>query len=161
MTLRVSNWQSQSDLDSVRNSCDVFLGNSIQWKQMANRSSSPRDSSSCRWCSPRCNVSRYPQCCNNHVCQKKRPGGCGWHKFLKPEPDFNKKVPQTPASHLAPTVLGRHWDNVRDRDLYVEAPLGHRDKGILYWNPSTNIMTDENTKRQKHNTQDSDGRLSS
>ena len=50
--------------------------------------------------------------------KKKRPGGCGWHKFLKPEP--KKKVPQTPPSHLALTLLGRPWDNVRDRYLYVD-----------------------------------------
>merc|ERR1711872_651454 len=94
---------------------DVISGNSVQWKQMADHLSSPQDSSSYRWCSPRCNVSRYPQCCNNPVCQKKRPGRCGWHKLLKPDP--KKKVPQTPLSHLVPTVLGPPWDIVKDRDL--------------------------------------------
>merc|ERR1712004_232717 len=38
-----------------------------------NYSSSTRTSANYRWCSPRCNLRRFPQCANNPECRAKRP----------------------------------------------------------------------------------------
>ena len=54
MTLRVSDWQSESDLDSIRNSCDVFLkflssseSNNKSWDQLTFHTSLPNFSRTC------------------------------------------------------------------------------------------------------------------
>merc|ERR1712107_977764 len=59
-------------------------------KEIEGLSLSPRDSSGYRWCSPRCDVSRHPQCCYNPVCRRKRARGrgCSWHPYLEAPPDL-------------------------------------------------------------------------
>merc|ERR1712004_245119 len=70
---------------------EVISGSSQQ-TQIEGLSLSPRDSSGYRWCSPRCDVSRHPQCCYNPVCRRKRArgGGCNWHLYAEapPTPDI-------------------------------------------------------------------------
>ena len=62
-----------------------FILGSSQQTQIDGLSLSPRDSSGYRWCSPRCDVSRHPQCCYNPVCRRKRARGrgCNWHPYLE------------------------------------------------------------------------------
>ena len=55
MTLMVSDWQSESDLDSIRNSCDVFFfkflssseSNNKSWDQLTFQGSLPNFSRTC------------------------------------------------------------------------------------------------------------------
>merc|ERR1712107_875370 len=57
-------------------------------KEIEGLSLSPRDSSGYRWCSPRCDVSRHPQCCYNPVRRRKRARGrgCDWHLYAEAPP---------------------------------------------------------------------------
>ena len=75
-----------------------FLGSCI-WPPIDSSSSIPKlestgvsDSSGYRWCSPRCNVSRYPQCCYNPVCRSKKPMGCVWHLYAGANPDMHDDI---------------------------------------------------------------------
>merc|ERR1711973_154534 len=77
---------------------EVISGSCI-WPPIDSSSSIPKlestgvsDSSGYRWCSPRCNVSRYPQCCYNPVCRSKKPMGCVWHLYAGANPDMHDDI---------------------------------------------------------------------
>ena len=84
-------WLGRNNHNEWKIILEYILGSSHP-KEIEGLSLSPRDSSGYRWCSPRCDVSRHPQCCYNPVCRSKKPLGCVWHLYAGANPDMHDDI---------------------------------------------------------------------
>ena len=111
--------QVNSNLYSAIIGCN--LSGSCHRKYIGRDSPSARSSTSYRRCAPRCNVRRYPDCCYNPVCLKKRRE-CNWTRCLR----FNWKfvAKRWWAAEAAVETVGRCRLGYCRQRLLVCAGLG-------------------------------------
>ena len=103
------------------------------WCRQIGDSQSTGSSSDFRWCSPRCNLRRFPECANNPECRRKRPKAeaTKLHTFFTGT-DREKARPQLPQLPQGSPIQDRFLEN-RLRSW----------EGLLQWKISSKVTIAE------------------